>query len=56
MQSCPVPMGMSGKLLPILNNAHQRTSAADAKGLSHVTKEALLELEAAFANAPAPIH
>lgn len=56
MQSCPVAVGMSGKLLPILNNAHQRTSATNAKGLSHVTKEPLLELKAAFANAPAPIH
>lgn len=49
-------MWQRGKLLPVLNNAHQRTSTADAKGLSYITKEPLLELKAAFTNAPAPIH
>lgn len=44
------------KLLPVLNDAHQGTSAADAKGLSHVTEELLLELKAALTDAPAPIH
>lgn len=42
--------------LPILDDAHQGPSAANAKGLSHVTEELLLELEAAFTDAPAPIH
>ena len=57
VQSCPWPwQQLQEKLLPVLNDAHQRTSAADAESLSHVTEELLLELKAAFTNAPAPIH
>jgi len=42
--------------LPILYDAHQRPSVVDAKGVSHVNEELFLELEAAFTDAPAPVH
>lgn len=44
------------KLLPVLNNAHQRTSTANAEGLCYVAEELLLELKAAFTNAPAAVN
>lgn len=43
-------------LLPILDDAHKRTSWAHIQGLSNIFEELFLDLKAALANAPAAIY